>query len=64
MSDLTYTLSIPSTLQELEQAVERYKSSDLSGSELLSLWQAIRDGSLNQFLSQADQDGVPGEESY
>ncbi|MBD1938213.1 hypothetical protein [Microcoleus sp. FACHB-68] len=64
MSDLTNTLSIPSTLQELEQAVERYKSSDLSGSELLRLWQAIRDGSLNQFLSQADQDGVPGEESY
>lgn len=64
MSDLTYNLSIPSTLQELEQAVERYKSSDLSGSELLRLWQAIRDGSLKQFLSQADQDGVPGEESY
>lgn len=64
MPDLTYTLSIPSTLQELEQAVERYKSSDLSGSELLGLWQAIRDGSLNQFLSQADHDGVPGEESY
>ncbi|MBD2040740.1 hypothetical protein [Microcoleus sp. FACHB-672] len=64
MSDLTNTLSIPSTLQELEQAVERYKSSDLSGSELLCLWQAIRDGSLNQFLSQGDQDGVPGEESY
>ena len=64
MSDLTYTLSTTSTLQELEQAVERYKSSDLSGSELLSLWEAIRDGSLNQFLTQADQDGVPGEESY
>lgn len=64
MSQLTYTVPTISTLQELEQAVQRYKASDISGSELLCLWQAIRDASLNQNFSPPENDGVPGEHSY
>ncbi|MCL1462995.1 MULTISPECIES: hypothetical protein [Argonema] len=64
MSELTYSIPILSTLEELEQAIQRYKASDLSGSELLIQWEAIRDASLNQALSAADADKVPGQDSY
>lgn len=64
MSELTYSIPILRTQEELEQAIQRYKASDLSGSELLIQWQAIRDASLNQALSAADADKVPGQDSY
>ena len=64
MSELTYSIPILSTLEELEQAIQRYKASDLSGSELLIQWEAIRDASLNQAFSAADADKVPGQDSY
>ncbi len=64
MSELTYSIPTISTLEELEQAIQRYKASDLSGSELLIQWQAIRDASLNQAMSAADADKVPGQDSY
>lgn len=64
MSELNYTVPILKTPEEVEQAIQRYKASDLSGSELLIQWQAIRDASLNQVLSAADGDKVPGQDSY
>lgn len=64
MSELNYTVPILKTPEEVEQAIQRYKASDLSGSELLIQWQAIRDASLNQVFSAADGDKVPGQDSY
>ncbi|MBW4495916.1 MAG: hypothetical protein KME26_23125 [Oscillatoria princeps RMCB-10] len=64
MSELTLTVPTLSTLEELEQAIARYKSTDLSGAELLRQWQAIRDASVNQDLFKPENDGVPGQDSY
>ncbi|WP_017716133.1 hypothetical protein [Kamptonema formosum] len=64
MSPLGFTVPALTSMQDLDLAVERYKSSDISGAELLSLWLAIRDASLNQTFSQPKDDGVPVEESY
>lgn len=64
MSQLSCTVPALTSMQDLDLAVDRYKTSDLSGAELLSLWQAIRDASLNQTFSQPKDDGVPVEESY
>ncbi|WP_017718892.1 hypothetical protein [Kamptonema formosum] len=64
MSELTLTVPTLSTLEELEQAIARYKSADLSGAELLRQWQAIRDASVNQDLFKSQTDAVPGQDSY
>lgn len=64
MLEPTRALPFLNTWEDLQLAVERYRTSDLSGTELLSLWQAIRDASLNQNFSQPQGDGVGGEESY
>lgn len=64
MPEPTRAIPVLNTWQELQLAVERYRTNDLSGTELLSLWQAIRDASLNQNFSQPQGDGVGGEESY
>ncbi len=64
MSEPTRAIPVLSTWQDVQLAVERYRTSDLSGTELLSLWQAIRDASLNQDFSQPESDGVGGEHSY
>lgn len=64
MPQVNYAVPTITTLQELDRAVERYKTSNLSGGELLSLWQAIRDASLNQNFSEPKNDGVPVENSY
>ena len=72
MSEISYSVPSLKTLEELEQAIQRYRTSDLSNSELLSQWQAIRDASLNQNFSDYvqgnpaayDQDMVPGGDSY
>lgn len=64
MQELICNVPVPKTLQELEQAIARYKASDLSGAELLCQWQAIRDAALNQKLSESEDDKVPGEQSY
>lgn len=64
MLEPTGALPFLNTWEDLQLAVERYRTSDLSGTELLSLWQAIRDASLNQNFSQPQGDGVGGEESY
>lgn len=64
MPELICNVSIPSTLQELEQAIQQYITSDISGNELLCQWQAIRDASLNQKFPEPESDNVPCEHSY
>ncbi|MCT7949932.1 hypothetical protein NG798_09055 [Ancylothrix sp. C2] len=65
MSELSSSVSIPNSLQEIEQAIKRYRNSDVSGAELLRLWEAIRDASLNQTFSPDEQtDQVAGDHSY
>lgn len=51
------------TAQELEQAIQRYRASDWSGTSLFTLWEAIRTASIEQASPGAD-DRVPGEDSY
>jgi hypothetical protein len=69
MADQTSSASIPitpKTTQELEQALQRYRNSDLSdfsNSELFNQWLAIRTAALE--LKTPDiEDQVPGEDSY
>jgi len=64
MAEMTSSVPVLSTRQELEQAIQKYKASDLSGSELLRQWQAIREASLNLDFSEPANDGVPAEHSY
>lgn len=69
MSDQTSSASIiptPQTPQELEQALQRYRNSDLSdfsNSELFNQWLAIRTAALAQKTPDIE-DQVPGEDSY
>jgi hypothetical protein len=58
------TVPVLKTPEEVEQAIARYKASDLNDMDLIYLWQAIRDASLNQNDDLADKDNVPGEDSY
>ncbi len=64
MPELTCTVPIPKTLQELEQVIEHYKKTDLKGDELVCEWQAICEASLKQDFTELDNDKVPGEDSY
>lgn len=64
MSELTCDITVPSTLQEVEQAVQKYITDELSGTELLCLWQAIRDASLSQVFPEPESDKVSCEPSY
>lgn len=64
MQQLTNSVPIPHTAQELEQAVLFYKNHDLSDRELIDLWQAIRDLSINEAAPNPASDKVPGEDSY
>ncbi|HEY9702749.1 MAG TPA: hypothetical protein V6C58_09900 [Allocoleopsis sp.] len=50
--------------QDLEQAIALYKSCDLKDGDLINLWTAIRDASLNQALGDWDNDIIPGGQSY
>jgi hypothetical protein len=58
------TVPVLKTPEEVEDAIARYKASDLNDMDLIYLWQAIRDASLNQNNDSADTDNVPGEDSY
>ncbi|MCU0549782.1 MAG: hypothetical protein MUC48_10595 [Leptolyngbya sp. Prado105] len=52
------------TLQEVDEAVKRYNSTDWQPEEeSISLWEAIREASL-ELPSQKDPLNVPGEDSY
>ncbi|NJR38196.1 MAG: hypothetical protein HC781_04275 [Leptolyngbyaceae cyanobacterium CSU_1_4] len=66
MADQTSSASIPTTPQELEQALQRYRNSDLSdfnNPELFNQWLAIRTAALEQKVPDIE-DQVPGEDSY
>jgi hypothetical protein len=63
MADPISSVSIPRTAKELEQAIQRYRSSDLSGHELFDQWLAIRTAALEQKAPEVG-DRVPGEDSY
>ncbi|WP_421657679.1 hypothetical protein [Leptothermofonsia sp. ETS-13] len=54
----------PKTSKELEQAIRRYRTSDLKGVDLFCQWLAIRDASLEQNGSEFEGDRIPGEDSY
>ena len=64
MQQLLNQVLVLKTPEEVEQAIARYKSSDLNDMDLIYLWQAIRDAALNQNKDSADTDNVPGEDSY
>ncbi|GET43734.1 hypothetical protein [Microseira wollei] len=64
MQELLTKVPVLKTPEEVEQAIARYKASDLNDMDLIYLWQAIRDASLNQNNDNADTDNVPGEDSY
>lgn len=64
MSEFVSQVPVPTHLQELDQAIQRYRSTDLSGSDLYRLWQVIRDLSLEQVGFELAGDRVPGEHSY
>lgn len=66
MSSDNQTVPHLHTQKEVEEAVKEYKSSDLSGTELISLWQAIHDASLDLAGTAAveTEDEVPGDDSY
>lgn len=69
MADQASSAAIPTppqTSQELEQALQRYRNSDLSdfsNSELFNQWLAIRTAALEQKAPDVE-DQVPGEDSY
>ncbi|XPM54746.1 MAG: hypothetical protein EDM05_044060 [Leptolyngbya sp. IPPAS B-1204] len=58
------TVPVPKTPQELERAIQRYRTSDLRGRELFCHWQAIRLAALAQAATDISGDQVPGEDSY
>jgi len=64
MPELTCTIPVPRTPQELDQAIQRYRNTDLHGYELFCQWQAICEGSMQQDFSDSSADAVPGEDSY
>jgi hypothetical protein len=65
MKDPICTIAVPKTPRELELVLQRYRTSDLNGYELVCYWQAIRDASLEQGdESSKESDRVPGEASY
>jgi hypothetical protein len=64
MVEAVCTIPVPQTVQELELAIRRYKTSDISGTELFCQWQAIRDAALALRSPEVWDDSVAGEESY
>lgn len=63
MADVMVT-PVLQTLQEVDEAVSRYNATDWQTEESISLWQAIRDASLEQLPDERDPLNVPGEDSY
>ncbi|NJO42864.1 MAG: hypothetical protein HC769_08735 [Cyanobacteria bacterium CRU_2_1] len=52
------------TVQDLEQAIQRYRKSDWSSNTVFALWEAIRNAALAQTPVEQGDDRVPGEDSY
>lgn len=64
MPERICTIPVPQTPQELEQAIQRYRESDLVGFDLFCQWEAIREVSLQQANDEPETDGVAIEHSY
>jgi hypothetical protein len=60
---MEFKLPVIQTPQDLEQAIQLYRSGDWNGNALFALWQAIRNSALAQ-ANDAGKDVVPGEDSY
>jgi hypothetical protein len=54
---------VPQNSQELERAIQRYRTSNWQGRELFCHWQAIRLASL-ALATDVTGDQIPGEDSY
>lgn len=54
---------VPKTPQELERAIQRYRTGNLQGRELFCHWQAIRLAAL-ALATDLVGDQIPGEDSY
>jgi len=61
---MEFNIPVLKTPQELEQAIQRYRSGDWNANALFELWQAIRSAALAQAPSEPQGDRVPGEDSY
>jgi len=64
MSEVTCAVPIPKTPQELEQALQHYRDTDLKGVELYCELQAICEATQTQDFSEPDSDQVSGADSY
>ena len=62
MAELICMVPVPTTLQELDEAVRQFQISDSDG-DLYCRWQALRDASLDQ-LAVDDKSPVAGGDSY
>lgn len=58
------TVPVPTTPQELERAIQRYRANDFRGRELYSHWQAIRLATLALAAADPTRDQIPGDDSY
>jgi hypothetical protein len=63
MLDSIRSVSIPQTLQELEQAIDRYRNSEWN-QDLFQQWQAIRIAALAQNTESQSGDRIAGDDSY
>lgn len=64
MAEAMDTIAVPQTPQELDLAVQQFKTGEFSAPELFRRWQAIREASLAQSAVDLIGDRVPGEDSY
>lgn len=64
MLEITCALPELKTMQELDEEIQHYLESDLTGVELFCHWQAIRNASLNLDSLASEPDSVPGADSY
>ena len=62
MFDSKRAIAIPTTIQEVAEAVRVFKSQDWNNDELYERWQAIRSATLD--LSNSELDRVSGGDSY
>lgn len=64
MLEFSCKIPVPQSAQELEQAISRYRTSDLQGADLFCQWEAIRNASLVLTGSDIPNDEISDEESY
>ncbi len=55
-------IALPTTTQELDEAIRIFKTNDWNDDELFQRWEAIRQATLN--LSGIESDPVSGSDSY